>query len=102
MDHPELSFETETSCSAQFTYAIAPCINKEWIDKSFISIVDKVVKGLKIGITKDSGINKVCKNASIRDDLEYYNNKPTRGDNYHVNGLMLFALTKVYHLFGNK
>ncbi len=102
VDHPELSFGTETSCSAQFVYSIARGINKGWIDKSFIHVVDKAVKGLKSRITREGGINKVCKSTSIEDNLEYYNNRPTREDDHHGNGLMLFALTEVYHLFENK
>lgn len=102
LDHPELSFGTETSCSAQFTYAIARGINKGWIDNTFTTVIEKAVKGLKQRISGKGGINKVCKSTSIGDGLEYYNNRPIRDNDHHGNGLMLLALTEVYHLFENK
>ena len=97
LDHPELSFGTETSCSAQFTYAIARGINKGWLDKSYITVINKAVKGLKKRISDKGEIIKVCKSTSLGDDLEYYNNRPVRDNDYHGAGLMLLALTEVYN-----
>lgn len=98
INHPELSWGTETSCSAQITYAIARGINKGWLDKSYISIVKKAFKGIRQQIDKNGGINKICKSTSIRNDLEYYNNRPAKYDDYHGSSLILLALTEIFHL----
>ena len=102
INHPELSFGTETSCSAQFTYAVARGINKGWLDKSYLQVIKKSMEGLKSRITDEGGINKVCKSTSLGDNLDYYNNRPIRYNDHHGNGLMLLALTEVYRLFENK
>jgi len=102
LDHPELSFGTETSCSAEFTYAIARGLNKGWLDKSYLAVVKKAMKGLRGRISESGGINKVCKSTVIEDNLEYYNNRPIRDNDHHGHGLMLLALTEVYRLYENK
>jgi unsaturated rhamnogalacturonyl hydrolase len=102
IDHPELTWGTETSCSAQFTYAIARGINKGWLDRSYIPIVKKAFDGLAKQITSNGSINKVCMSTSIGDNLEYYNTRSFKDDDYHGNGLMLLALTEVYRLFENE
>jgi rhamnogalacturonyl hydrolase YesR len=101
IDHPELSFGTETSCSSQFTFAIARGIRRGWLNESYKSMVEKAVKGLKQRISVEGGLYKVCKGTGISDDIEYYNNRATPYDDSHGIGLMLFALTEVYHLSGN-
>jgi rhamnogalacturonyl hydrolase YesR len=102
IDHPELTWGTETSCSAQFTYAIARGINKGWIDKSYIPIVKKAFAGLEKQITSNGSINKVCMSTSIGDNLDYYNNRSFKDHDQHGNGLMLLALTEIYRLFQNQ
>jgi unsaturated rhamnogalacturonyl hydrolase len=102
IDHPELTWGTETSCSAAFTYAIARGINKGWLDKSYAPVVAKALSGLKLEINQDGGIEKVCRSTSIGTDLAYYNERPTRDDDYHGNGLMLFALTEIYAMQNHK
>ncbi len=99
IDHPELTWGTETSCSSQFTYAIARGINRGWLDRSYIPIVQKAFSGLEKQITSNGSINKVCMSTSIGDNLEYYNTRSFKDDDYHGNGLMLLALTEVYRLF---
>ncbi|MGB2868090.1 MAG: glycoside hydrolase family 88 protein [Bacteroidota bacterium] len=96
LDHPELTWGTETSCSAAFTYAIARGLNKGWLDKSYAPVVTNALGGLKLRINEAGGIDKVSRSTSIGNDLTYYNERPTRDDDYHGNGLMLFALTEVY------
>ncbi len=99
LDHPELSFGTETSCSAQFAYAIARGINRGWlVKKNYINVINHALAGLKSRITKNGAINKVCKSTSLGDSLEYYNSRPIRDNDYHGNGLMLMALTEIYYL----
>jgi rhamnogalacturonyl hydrolase YesR len=98
IDHPELSFGTETSCSAQFTYAIARGIRRGWLDKSYKSVVENAIHGLKSRISEEGGLYKVCMGTGIGENIEYYNNRETPYDDSHGRGLMLFALTEVYHL----
>jgi unsaturated rhamnogalacturonyl hydrolase len=98
IDHPELTWGTETSCSAQFAYALARGINKGWLDASYAPAVEKALKGLKPQINDVGGINKVSRSTSIGLDLEYYNTRPTRDDDHHGNGLMLLALAEIYAL----
>jgi len=102
LDHPELSFGTETSCSAEFTYAIARGINRGWLGKSYTAVVNKAMKGLRGRISESGGINKVCKSTVIEDNLDYYNNRPIKDNDHHGHGLMLLALTEVYRLYENK
>jgi len=99
IDHPELTWGTETSCSAQFTYAIARGVNRGWLGKSYIPIVQKAFAGLEKQITSNGSINKVCMSTSIGDNLDYYNTRSFKDDDYHGNGLMLLALAEVYRLF---
>ena len=99
IDHPELAWGTETSCSAQFTYAIARGINKGWIDTAYLPVVKKAFTGLKERINKDGSINKVCMSTSIGNDLDYYNTRSFKDDDYHGTGLMLLALTEIHMLF---
>jgi rhamnogalacturonyl hydrolase YesR len=102
LDHPEQSFGTETSCSAQFVYAIARGIRRGWLDKSNTTVVEKAIKGLKLRISEEGGLYKVCKGTGIGENIEYYNNRATPYDDTHGKGLMLFALTEAYYLFGDK
>lgn len=103
LDHPEITWGTETSCSAQFTYAIARGINKGWLDKSYIPIVKKSLNALtdtsRISATGD--ILKVSASTSIGADLDYYNSRPIEIDDQkdrHGSGSMLLALTEMYVL----
>ncbi|NCU03983.1 MAG: hypothetical protein GXC73_08350 [Chitinophagaceae bacterium] len=96
IDHPELSWGTETSCSAQFIYAMARGINKGWLDVSYTDKVRKAFAGLEQRINADGSISKVCMSTSIGDDLEYYNNRSTNDHDYHGAGLVLLALTEVH------
>jgi unsaturated rhamnogalacturonyl hydrolase len=96
LDHPELTWGTETSCSAQFAYAIARGINRGWFDTSYVKVVQTALKGLKPRINDVGGIDKVSRSTSIGLDLDYYNNRPTQDDDHHGNGLMLLALTEIH------
>ena len=104
LDHPELAWGTETSCSAQFTYAIARGINKGWLDESYLATVKKSFRALtdtsRISIT--GNILKVSASTSIGNDLEYYNTRKVEIDDQkdrHGSGSMLLALAEMYHLF---
>jgi unsaturated rhamnogalacturonyl hydrolase len=98
IDHPELSWGSETSCSAQFVYALARGINRGWLDRSYTGAALKAFKALTTEITETGGINRVSRSTSIGNDLDYYNSRPTRDDDHHGNGLMLLALAEVYRL----
>jgi rhamnogalacturonyl hydrolase YesR len=103
LDHPELSWGTETSCSAQFTYAIARGINKGWLNTSYISVVKKSLHALtdtsRISVAGD--ILKVSASTSIGLDLNYYNTRKIEIDDQkdrHGSGSMLLALSEMYWL----
>lgn len=98
IDHPELPWGTETTCSSQFAYAMARGINRGWLDKSYVPVVMKALTGLKSRISAEGGIEDVCKSTSIGDNLEYYNTRINRYDDTHGNGLMLLALTEIYKM----
>lgn len=102
IDHPELTWGTETSCSAQFAYAIARGINRGWLDRSYMPVVQKAFAGLEKQVTFTGSINKVCMSTSIGDNLEYYNNRSSKDDDFHGAGLMLLALTEIHILFQNQ
>ena len=106
IDHPELSWGTETSCSAQFTYAIARGINRGWLDASYIPAAKKALAGLS-DTTRISVIGELLKvgaSTSIGPDLAYYNARPIEEEKSysHGSGLMLFALTEMNTLLQNE
>jgi rhamnogalacturonyl hydrolase YesR len=94
VDHPELKWGVETSCSAMFGYAIARAVNRGWIDKGNLKVVKKAIDGLNRKVQADGSILGVCESCSIGDNLKYYDNRPTSVDNYHGPGLMLMALSE--------
>lgn len=94
IDHPELNWGVETSCSAMFTYAISRAINKGWIDRSNLKVVRKAVNGLNKKVEADGTILGVCQSASIGDGLKYYEDRPTRLNDYHGPGPILMALSE--------
>jgi unsaturated rhamnogalacturonyl hydrolase len=96
IDHPELTWGTETSSSAQFAYALARGINRGWLDTSYVTLLRKAIKGLKQRINEVGGIDRVSRSTSIGLDLEYYNTRPTQDDDHHGNGLMLLALAEIH------
>jgi rhamnogalacturonyl hydrolase YesR len=96
IDHPELKWGTETSCSAQFTYAMARGINKGWLDISYAGKVRKAFSGLEQRINSDGSISKVCMSTSIGDNLEYYDQRSTNDHDYHGAGLVLLALSEFH------
>lgn len=106
IDHPELSWGTETSCSAQFTYAIARGINRGWLDKSYIPVVKKALASLSdtTRISEKGELLRVGASTSIGPDLAYYNARPVEAEKEysHGSGLMLFALTEMHTLLQNE
>ncbi len=103
LDHPELSWGTETSCSAQFTYAIARGINKGWLDSSYIPVVKKSLHALidTSRISANGDILKVSASTSIGRTLDYYNSRPIETDDQkdrHGSGSMLLMLAEMYKL----
>jgi unsaturated rhamnogalacturonyl hydrolase len=94
IDHPELDWGVETSCSAMFTYAIARAINRGWIDRSNFEVIKKAVNGLNRKVEADGTILGVCQSASIGSDLKYYEDRPTQPDDEHGPGPMLMALSE--------
>ncbi len=98
IDHPEQTWGTETSCSAQFAYAIARGMNRGWLDASYARALDRAVAGLRRRINSTGGIDRVSRSTSIGNDVSYYNTRPTRDDDHHGNGLMLLALAEIHSL----
>ncbi len=94
IDHPELNWGVETSCSAMFTYAISRAINRGWIDQSNLEVVRNAVQGLNMKVEADGTILGICRSASIGSDLKYYEDRPTRPDDQHGPGAMLMALSE--------
>ena len=106
IDHPEIPWGTETTCSAMFTYAIARGINKGWLDKSYLPVVEKSLAALSdtSRITDRGELLRVCASTSIGLDLNYYNERPAENINEtdrHGAGLMLLALSEMYTLQQN-
>jgi len=94
VDHPELKWGIETSCSAMFVYAIARAVNRGWIDKSNLKVVKKAVDGLNRKVQADGTILGVCQSCSIGDNLKYYEERPSRVDDIHGPRLVLMALSE--------
>lgn len=94
LDHPELKWGVETSCSAMFGYAIARAVNKGWIDKSNLKVVKKAIDGLNRKVLADGSILGVCQSCSIGDNLQYYDERPTRLDDYHGPGPLMLILSE--------
>jgi unsaturated rhamnogalacturonyl hydrolase len=106
IDHPELSWGTETSCSAQFTYAIARGINMGWLGESYIPAAKKALTALSdtTRISARGELLRVGASTSIGPDLAYYNARPVEAEKSysHGSGLMLFALTEMNTLLRNE
>lgn len=94
LDHPELNWGVETSCSAMFTYAIARAVNRGWIDKSNMEVVQRAINGLNKKVSADGAVLGVCRSASIGNDFKYYEDRPTAIDDQHGRGTMLLALSE--------
>ncbi|NEW82349.1 MAG: hypothetical protein GZ094_08295 [Mariniphaga sp.] len=106
LDHPELSWGTETTCSAQYTFSIARGINRGWLDASYIPVVKKSLHGLSdySRITKNGELLKVCPSTSIGLNLDYYNSLVPEQEGHtahHGDGLILLALTEMHVLLEN-
>lgn len=104
LDQPELTWGTETSCSAQFTYAIARGINRGWLDRSYLPAVKKSFEALRdiSRIARNGDILKVSASTSIGNDLNYYNSRKVEVDDQkdrHGSGSLLLALAEMYRLF---
>ena len=108
IDHPELTWGTETSSSAQFTYAMARGINRGWLDKSFIPVVEKSFNMLSdfSKITEKGVLIGICESTSIGQNMEYYNTRKKEQDgnytDHHGDGLILLALTEMHMLLNKK
>jgi rhamnogalacturonyl hydrolase YesR len=107
LDHPELSWGTETSCSAQFTYAIARGINRGWLDRAqYTPVVKRALASLSdtSRISVNGKLLKVGSSTSIGQDINYYNERPVEDEKEysHGSGLMLFALSEMNTLLQNE
>jgi rhamnogalacturonyl hydrolase YesR len=106
IDHPDLSWGTETSCSAQFTYAIARGINRGWLDASYKTAAKKALAALSdtSRISAKGELLRVGASTSIGQDLAYYNSRPVEAEEKysHGSGLMLLALTEMNTLLKNE
>lgn len=106
IDHPEITWGTETSCSTQFTYAIARGINRGWLNSSYTPKVKRALAAFSdtTRISPRGELLKVCASTSIGNDLDYYNARPieTHKEYSHGSGLMLFALTEMHILLQNE
>lgn len=100
IDHPELTWGVETSCSAMYGYAMARAVNWGWIDSSNLTIVQKTIEGLNRKVLADGTILGVCQSCSIGDSLEYYENRPTRLDDYHGPGPVLLVFSEYLKAIG--
>jgi len=101
IDHPELTWGTETSCSAQFTYAMARGVNRGWLDDSYRKNLKSALAGLSGQVTEDGNIRNVCPSTSIGRDLSYYNERIRKENDWHGPGLMLLALTEMLAVNSN-
>lgn len=88
IDHPELSWGTETSCSAQFTYAIARGINRGWLGASYIPAAKKALTALSdtTRISVKGELLRVGASTSIGPDLAYYNARPIEAEDKYSHG----------------
>jgi unsaturated rhamnogalacturonyl hydrolase len=101
IDHPELKWGVETSCTAMFAYAIARAVNRGWIDRGNLEVVEKAVNGLNRKVEADGIILGVCQSCSIGPDLKYYEDRPTRPDDEHGPGPIMMALSEYLIAEGN-
>lgn len=90
---------SESSCSAMFVYAIARAVNEGWIDKRYASIALTGWEGLvKNKITEDGQLKDICVGTDIRNDLQYYYQRPTGLNEKHGLGALLDAGVEVMKL----
>ena len=96
LDHPELTWGPETSCTAQFCYAMERGLNRGWLDDSYRRTAQRALAGLRGQITPDGRITNVCPSTSIGRDLGYYNTLVRKDNDPHGCGLVLLALTEAW------
>jgi len=92
LDHPEVWLET--SCTAMFAYSIARAVNRGWVDKNMIQIVEKALQGVNSKITKDGAMLDIGKGTNIGFDLQYYIDRDRPYDDFHGHGAVILALTE--------
>lgn len=90
---------TESSCSAMFVYTIARAVNEGWIDKRYASVALTGWEGLKRNkITNDGQLKDICIGTEIRNDLQYYYQRPAGLNEKHGLGALLDAGVEIMKL----
>ncbi|MCF7886584.1 MAG: glycoside hydrolase family 88 protein [Candidatus Marinimicrobia bacterium] len=86
----------ETSSTSMFTYSICKGVNEGLLDKKYLDIADKAIKGLNQNIKENGAILGVCEGTGIGHNLEFYKNRKQPVDDSHGQGPVLLALAEYY------
>ena len=89
LDHPE-SF-TESSCSAMFTYCLLKAAREGWVDATAAGHGRRGWVGLQGKLTEDFRLRDVVPGTDMRDDPQYYLDRPRLTHDPHVVGPFLLA-----------
>ena len=93
----------ETSCTAMFIYSIAKGINEGWIEKEYISLVERAWNTLASSyITVKGELKNVCMGTGSSYDLPFYYDRPIPLNDAHGLGAVIQASIEVHKLFNRK
>jgi rhamnogalacturonyl hydrolase YesR len=81
----------ETSSSAIFTYAISRAVNKNYIERRYISIAQQGWEGLMSKIQDDEKIEGVCTGTVVSNNLVDYYNRPAPLNDVHRIGFVILV-----------
>ena len=96
LNMPE-SYE-ETSCTAQFTLAIARGVRKGWIDPKYKTNALNGWKAIKSRIDADGTVHGICRGTEIGFDAQFYCNRKTMDQDPRGLGAVITAAIEIAKL----
>ena len=81
----------ESSSTAMFVYGIAKAVNEGWINSSYATIAYSGWDGLVEKIQDDGQVQDICIGTGIKDNVRFYDDRPTKLNDIHGLGAVLLA-----------
>jgi rhamnogalacturonyl hydrolase YesR len=90
LDRPD-SYE-ETSCTALFIYALTRGVQRGWLDREYVDVIERGYAGLSRMISLVGGIDNICPGTPTQSSEEDYLDRDPRRNDSHGIGPVLLAL----------
>ncbi len=81
----------ESSVTAMFVYTVAKAVNEKWINASYFDIAKNGWNGLVKKVTSDGQVADICVGTSVKEDLNFYYQRPKALNDTHGLGAFLMA-----------